>query len=161
MNQKHNHIPEIQHETDNFLSFWVMFCLFKNTRKYHYSITVSQKPWWYDLQFLRYIIWQTEIGNYESFFALLPLPLKNSKYQNFEIMKKKLLETSSFYTCNKNNHIPEIWRETDNFLSFWVKFCSFTSLTTQKIKILKKWKNIWRCHDFTHVYLHSTSNLKN
>ena len=27
-----------------------------------------------------------------------------------------------------------------NFLSFWTIFCPFTPLTTQKIKILKKWK---------------------
>ena len=27
-----------------------------------------------------------------------------------------------------------------NFLSFWAIFCPFTSLTTQKIKILKKMK---------------------
>ena len=31
--------------------------------------------------------------------------------------------------------------ETDNFfLSFWVIFCPFTHLTTQKVKTLKKWK---------------------
>ena len=37
--------------------------------------------------------------------------------------------------------VPEIWSSTDRiFLSFWTIFCSFTSLTTQKIKILKKWK---------------------
>ena len=28
----------------------------------------------------------------------------------------------------------------NNFLSFWAIFCPFTPLTTQKIKILKKWK---------------------
>ena len=120
MHQKHNHIPEIQHETDNFLSFWVMFCLFKNTRKYHYSITVSQKPWWYDLQFLRYIIWQTEIGNYESFFALLPLPLKNSKYQNFEIMKKN---------CWRHHHFTHATK-TIIFLKYDARqtiFCHFES----------------------------------
>ena len=29
-----------------------------------------------------------------------------------------------------------------NFLSFWAIFCPFTPLTTQKIKILKKWKKL-------------------
>ena len=28
----------------------------------------------------------------------------------------------------------------ETFLSFWTIFCSFTAITTQKIKILKKWK---------------------
>ena len=37
-------------------------------------------------------------------------------------------------------------------LSFWAIFCSFTPLTPQKIKILKKWKeNTWRYHDFTQI----------
>ena len=30
--------------------------------------------------------------------------------------------------------------ERQNYLSFWVIFCPFTTLTTQKFKILKKWK---------------------
>ena len=40
-----------------------------------------------------------------------------------------------------------------NCLSFWGIFCSFTTLTTQKIKILKKWKKTTlRYHHFTQVY---------
>ena len=31
-------------------------------------------------------------------------------------------------------------RDRHNFLSFWTIFCPFTPLTTQKTKILKKWK---------------------
>ena len=31
-------------------------------------------------------------------------------------------------------------------------FCPFTSLTTQKIKILKKWKNFWGYYHFKHEY---------
>ena len=38
-----------------------------------------------------------------------------------------------------------------NFLSFWTIFCPFTPVTTQKIKILKKWNKSWRYY-FTHVY---------
>ena len=44
----------------------------QNTWRYHYFTPVYQKSWWYDLQFLRYRVWQTEIGNYESFSALRP-----------------------------------------------------------------------------------------
>ena len=37
--------------------------------------------------------------------------------------------------------VPEMSNVTDwIFLSFWAIFCSFTPLTTWKIKILKKWK---------------------
>ena len=37
---------------------------------------------------------------------------------------------------------PDIWSTTERiFLSFWTTFCPFTPLTTQKIEILKKWKN--------------------
>ena len=38
--------------------------------------------------------------------------------------------------------VSDIWSTTERiFLSFWTTFCPFTPLTTQKIKILKKWKN--------------------
>ena len=39
--------------------------------------------------------------------------------------------------------------DRQNFFLFWTIFCP---LTTQKIKILKKWKNTWRYHHFTQVY---------
>ena len=51
----------------------------KITTRYHYFTPVYQESWWYDLQFLRYTVWQIEIGNHGSIFALLPLPLKNPK----------------------------------------------------------------------------------
>ena len=51
-----------------------------------------QKSWWYDLSFLTYGVWQTEIGNYGSFFAhLLNLPppsYKNQRNQDFKKLKK-------------------------------------------------------------------------
>ena len=110
----------------------------KNTWTYHYFIPVYQQSLWYDLQFLRYREWQTEIGNYGSFFALLPSPPKNKKNQNFQKWKK-LLEISSFYTSVPKTTIiwvtvPEIQSKTDRI------FCHFTPITTGKIKTLKKWK---------------------
>ena len=43
--------------------------------------------------------------------------------------------------------------DKQNFLSFLTVFCPFTPITTQKFKILKKWKKIsWRYCHFTHVY---------
>ena len=52
-----------------------------------------------------------------------------------------MMHCSSDMECNRQN-----------FLSFWTIFCSFTPQTTQKIKILKKWKNFWRYYHFMEVY---------
>ena len=60
-------------------------------------------------------------------------------------------------TTNDNHMIYGSWdmvRDRCNcYFSFcWGIFCPFTSLTTQKTKILKKWKkNIWRYYHFTYV----------
>ena len=130
----------------------------KNTWRYHYFTPVYQKSWSYDLQFLRYRVWQTEIGNYGSFFAFLTLPsppplhpstTKNTKNQNFEKWKKLL--KISFYTCVPNMSWYMEW-DKHNFLSFGAIFLPFYTLTTQKNKILKKWKNHLEILSFyTHV----------
>ena len=96
----------------------------KNTRRYQYFIPVCQQSSWYDLQFLRYRVWQTKIGNYGSFFALYPPP-KNQKNQNFEKMKKIAGDME--------------W-DRQNFFSVWAIFCLYTLLTNGKIKILKQRK---------------------
>ena len=109
---------------------------------------VYQKPQLYDLQFLRYRAWWTEIGNFLLF--LHPPPPKNPKYQNFEKMKKKKKKNAGdiiiLHMCTKNqNHNVQFMRlgmTQTIFLSLWAIFCPFTSLTTWKIKILKKW-NKW------------------
>ena len=45
--------------------------------------------------------------------------------------------------------VPKIWSVTEiTFLSFWIIFCSFTPLTTWKIKIFKKWKNYLEISSF-------------
>ena len=89
----------------------------RNTRRYHYFTPVYQNSWWYDVQFLRYRVWQTETGNYGSFFALLLSPPKTQKIR---ILKKwkKLLEISSFYTNLPKTTIiwatvPEIQSDID------------------------------------------------
>ena len=78
----------------------------KNTWRCHYSRLVYQKSWWYNLQFLRYSVWQTEIGNYGSFLPFhLPFP-KNQKNQDFEHMKKIAGDFIILRKCTKNhNHI--------------------------------------------------------
>ena len=114
----------------------------KSTWRYYFT-TVYQKPWWYDLQFLRYWVWMTEIGNYELFFAIhckRPPP----KNQNFEKMRK-LAGDIILYMCTKNhNHTRhrswDMEWDRQNILLFWAIFCRFTSLLTPKIKIGKKIK---------------------
>ena len=49
--------------------------------------------------------------------------------------------------------VPETSSVRDKFFwSIWTIFYPFTPLTTQKIKLLKHWKNICRYYHFTHVY---------
>ena len=84
------------------------------------------------------------MGHFLPFYIPHP-PLKT---QEIRILKKwkKLLDISSFYTRVPKTIIiwgtaPGIWSDTDRmFLSFWSIFFPFTPLTTDKIKILKKWK---------------------
>ena len=75
----------------------------KNTWKYHYFTIVYWKSWWYDIQFLRYRAWQINIGNFGSFFALLPSPLKTWKIR---ILKKQSYWQYHHFMCTKNhNHM--------------------------------------------------------
>ena len=60
-------------------------------------------------------------------------------------MKKMPGDIIILYKCTMNeNHMMycswDMKHDRQNFLSFWTVFCLFTSLTTQKIKILKIWK---------------------
>ena len=56
---------------------------------------------------------------------------------------------------NHNHMIYSSWDtewDRQNILSFWTIFCSFTPLTTRKIKLWKNEKNTWRYYHFTHAY---------
>ena len=83
----------------------------------------------YDIWFLKYKVWQTEIfvilGHFLSF-----QPLDNLANQNFDSEKNtwRYYHGSWDMKCNRLN-----------FFSFWTVFCPFTPLWTQKIKILEKW----------------------
>ena len=71
-------------------------------------------------------------------------PTNKMKNHNFGKMKKRH-EISFFFTCVPQTTIiwcmvPENGARQTEFLSFWTSFCLFTPLTTQKTKILKKWK---------------------
>ena len=90
------------------------------------------------------------------FSHLPPLP-NNPKNLNFEKMKKTPGDNIILHMCtiNDNHMMYRSWdtkRNGQNFLLFWTIFYPFTPITTQKIKILKKWKNGRRHYHFTHVY---------
>ena len=137
------------------LSFWAIFLLFqppdnlenqnfkieKNTWTYHFTNLHHQ---WqsYDVWFLRYGEQQT------GFFVILKhflhfYPSMDPENQNFEKMKNTPEDSIIWQMCTINDcHMMygswdmECNRQT--FLSFSTIFCSFTPLTTWKIKILKK-----------------------
>ena len=87
------------------------------------------------------------------FLALLP-PYEPRKLRFWK--NEKNAWRYYHFTCNINdNHMMyDSWHTEcngQNFLSFWTIFCSFTTLKTKKIKVLKKWKNTWRYYHFTKV----------
>ena len=99
----------------------------------------------YDVWFLRYEPWWTE------FFVILDhflpfYPHNNLKNQNFEKLEKLSGDIIILQKCTKNHDhtLNSSWDMVHNrckcYFSFWGIFCPFTSLTAQKIKILKKWR---------------------
>ena len=110
----------------------------KNTWRCHYFANVYQKPWWCNLQFLRYRVWQTEIGNYGSLF--------NLKNQNFQRMKKIagdiiLLHRYSYWDTEWDRCMFLII--LDHFLPFYRKSKLSKNENqnfSQKIKTLEKWQ---------------------
>ena len=117
----------------------------KNTWRYYYFTLRTKNPDDMIYSSWNNRVWQTEIGNYGSFFTLLPPPLlKTQQIRNLKKWrkKKKLLEISSFYICVPKTQSYEVRfvkyrvRQTEYF----VIFGHFLPLITRKIKILKKWK---------------------
>ena len=94
----------------------------KNTWRY-YFIHVYQHSSWYDLQFLTYRgVWQTEICNYGSFFALPP---KNQKNLNFEKIHKITGDIIILHKCTKNHNNMRYssWdTEWDRHLDYFLPF---------------------------------------
>ena len=84
-------------------------------------------------------------------------PPNNSENQNFEKKRKwkKCLELLSFHTyINENHMIYGSWNircDGQKFFSFWAIFCTFSPLTTWKIKVLKLKKHL-EILSLTHVY---------
>ena len=106
---------------------------------------------------MKYEIWSATdriFCYFRPFFALL-LP-NNPKNQNKKKNEKNhsdiiILNT---YNINDNHMMYGSWdmeHDRQNFWQFCVILCPFTSLTTQKIKISKKWKSAQRYHHFAQV----------
>ena len=138
---------------ESFLSFWVIFCplTLLTTRKIKISKKSKKKQkqtkpgdisilHLYSTNDDHMIIvlqkWSATdriFYQFGPFFALLlPLqPRKSKLWKNEKI------------TINDNHIMYGSWDikcDRQIFLSLWAIFCPFTPLTTQKIKILKKWK---------------------
>ena len=117
----------------------------KNTWRYNYLTPVYQKSR-YDLQFLRYWAWQSEIGNFESFFALLhPWKPEKSEFSKNEKKKKNAGYIIILHICTKNhNHMMYVsWDIVCNRHNFFGHFESLfalspTPLWPRKLKFGKK-----------------------
>ena len=101
-----------------------------------------QKSWWW-FTVLEIIVWQTKIGNYESFFALLPL--KTPKNQNFAKNEKRCWRYHPFTHVYQKPQSYEVWFlsygvKPTKIFSFWAIFHPFTSLMALKVKICIKCK---------------------
>ena len=115
----------------------------KNTWIY-YPFTHVHHEWRsYDGWFLRHGVRQTE------FLLILYQflshdPPHNPKNENFEKMRTpEDITTLPFFTTNDNHMMYGFWDikcNTHNFFLPWTIFYPFTTLTTKKIKILKKWE---------------------
>ena len=81
-------------------------------------------------------------------------PLDNLENQNFKL-KKTPGDIITLYICtiNDNHMMYGSWgmeHNRHNFLSFWNVFCPFTTLWTQKTKILKNQKKMLENIIFLH-----------
>ena len=128
----------------NFNIYNVLFSIKKiqkNTWRYQYFRPAYQTSWWYDLQFLRYRMWQTKIGSYGSFSALPPKNQKPEFWKN----ERNCWRYHNFIQAYQKPQSSEVWflrygvRETwfadilDHFSPFYLP-----PLATRKINILKK-----------------------
>ena len=141
---------------------------------YHHFTRVHQKSQSYDVQFLKYRVRETKhfviLGHFLPFylrsarrnfchFGQFFCPFTPLTTQKINIKKKNEKNTCRCYYFTQVYHK---WQSYDvwflryeawqtEFLSFWTVFCSFTPLTTQKIKILKNWKKCLAISFYTSV----------
>ena len=139
----------VNKKCENFNIYNVAFFL-KNKEKhlrYHCFTPAYQKSWWYDLQFLRYRVSQTEIGNY---VPITPPLLKTWKIRILKKWKKNSWIYHHFTHVHQKLQSFEVWFlryrmkwDRQKFLSFWAIFCPFTPPPPQQQQPGKSkfWKN--------------------
>ena len=114
---------DTERDGQNFLSFWTIFCPFTS------PTTQKIKIWKNEKNTYRYY-------HFTELFIILDslLPFYPPNPEIFIILQMRAI--------SDNHMIYGFWANEHNrqyFLSFWTIFCTSIPLTTQKIKILKKW----------------------
>ena len=100
---------------NNIILIFTMLHFWKKYKEKHLQISLL-KSWWYDLQFLKYRAKNTEIGNFRSFFVLLPSKnLKNQDFKNF----------THVYQKSQSYDVWDMECDRQNFLSLWTVFLLF------------------------------------
>ena len=144
---------DMEHNRQNFLSFWTVFCPFtplwtqkikilKKWKKYLKILSFYKHKWQsYDAWFLRYGVQRTKC------FVILDclLPTNNPKNQNFEnnLKMPRDIIILHMFTINDNHMMYRFWDiecDRQNVLVILDCFLPFYPLTTRKVKILKNWK---------------------
>ena len=159
---------DIECNGQNFLSFWTIFCPFtlpplttwkikilkilknKQTNKQnvwrHYNFRHVYQKWQLWCMAPEYgVPWTVFFCHFGLFLPFYPL--SNPENQNFEENEKipANMIILHMYTINDNHMMYGSWDMEYNgqkFLSFWTINHPFNPLTTQVIKILKKWNNM-------------------
>ena len=121
---------DMEHNGQNFLSFWTAFCpftplktqkikIFKKWKKpwrYHHFTQVHQKSWLYATLFLRYNAW---LMSFLFFILGYFLPFYNSKNQNWKKKKKNTWRYHPHfihvYQTKNYDHVPKIWCAADRW----------------------------------------------
>ena len=129
----------------------------------YYHFTLVYHKWQsYDVWFLRYQAWQTE------FFVILGyfLPVYPLTIQKIKILKYYL----KYYHFTHEHHKSksyDLWFlrygawQTESFLisDHFLPFCPPLTLTTQRIKILKKWKKTFEIIIILHKCTRSDNHM--
>ena len=142
------------------LIFTTLYFLKKKGKHLVISLFYSYVPkcLWYDLKFLRYKVYQTEIANYGSIFCPLTLPHKNQTNPNFEKLKNTagdiivlhVYQKAQFYEVQLLRYgmrLTEFFVILGHFLLFYPP----PPLTPWPSKFWKNEKSIWWCITL-HVY---------
>ena len=133
----------------------------KNSWRHHFSHAYHK--WQSYIWFLRYGAWRTEFFVISDHFLNL-YPTKNLENQNFEKLKKIPWRYYDFTNVYHKWQPYDIWFlrygvELAEFFVILDNFYSFASLTTLKIKILKKWKKCLKILSFLHMCTRNDNHM--